>query len=80
VGGRVEQALALKAEYVFGQVVDEIVGAEDGLVAAKDVVRGGMKGKWRCSQRYLEPRELGTAMAWVAMKISKRAESCCSTS
>ena len=31
-----------------------------------------MKGKWRCSQRYLGPRELGTAMAWVAMKISKR--------
>jgi len=34
-GGGIEQALTLKAEEVFGQVVDEVDGAEDGFVAAK---------------------------------------------
>src|ERR1039457_3217409 len=54
VGGGVEDALAFKAEEVFGQVVDEVVGAEDGLVAAEDVMRGRDEGKVA-----LEPAVLG---------------------
>jgi hypothetical protein len=45
VGGGVEEALALEAEEVFGQVVDEIVGAQDRLVAAEDVVGGRDEGE-----------------------------------
>src|SRR5579864_631839 len=36
----VEEAAAFKALEVAGQVVDEILGAENGLVAAEDVVGG----------------------------------------
>src|ERR1039458_9366126 len=45
VGGGVEDSLTFKAEEVFGQVVNEVVGAEDGLVAAEDVMRGRDEGK-----------------------------------
>src|ERR1039458_7550751 len=45
VGSGVEQALALEAHEVFGQVVDEIVGAKDGLVSAEDVVGGRDEGE-----------------------------------
>jgi len=63
----IENALALEAEEILGQVVDEIVGAKDGLVAAEDVVRGRDERKVSLQPGYLEPSELGTAMAWVAM-------------
>ena len=45
MGSGVEQALSIKAEDIFRQVVDEIVGAEDGLVSAEDVVGGRYLGK-----------------------------------
>ena len=41
----VEQALAFEAQQVARLVVDEKVGAEDRLVAAKDVMRGRDEGK-----------------------------------
>ena len=41
----IEQSLAFEASEIPGLVVDEIVGAEDGLVTAEDVVRGRDEGK-----------------------------------
>src|ERR1035437_1371464 len=54
VGGGVEQALAFKAEQVAGQIVDEVVGAQNALVAAEDVVRGRDEGEMA-----LQPAVLG---------------------
>ena len=54
VRSTVKEALAFKAEQILGQVVDQVVGAEDGLVAAKDVVGGRDEGKMT-----LEPAVLG---------------------
>ena len=51
----VEQAPALKEQQVAGLIVDEEVGAEDGLVAAEDVVRGRDEGEMA-----LQPAVLGT--------------------
>jgi hypothetical protein len=45
VGCGVEQSLALKAEYIFGQVVNKVAGAKNRLVAAKDIIRGRNKRK-----------------------------------
>jgi len=45
VRGTIEKAVAFEAEKVFGLIVDEEVGAEDGFVAAEDVVRGRDEGK-----------------------------------
>ena len=51
----VEQALAFKVQQVAGLVVDEEVGAEDGLVAAEDVVSGRDEGEVA-----LQPAVLGS--------------------
>jgi hypothetical protein len=54
VRGGVKEALAFKAKKVLGQIVDEIVGAEDGFAAAEDVVA------WRDEREVaLEPAVLG---------------------
>jgi hypothetical protein len=60
VGGVVEDAGAVEAFELAGVVVDEVVGAEDGLVAAEDDVGVGDGGEVA-----LEP-----SMAAEAMKTS----------
>ena len=50
-----EEALAFEAKEIARKIVDEVVGAEDGLVAAEDVMGGRDEGEVA-----LEPSILGT--------------------
>ena len=59
--GGVEDALAFEADQVFGQVVDEIVGAEDGLVAAEDVMGGRDEGEMALQPAVLGAERVGDA-------------------
>jgi len=40
VWGRIEQALAFKTLQVAGQIVDQVVGTQDALVSAENIVSG----------------------------------------
>ena len=74
VGRGIEQALALKAEEIAGQVIDEVVGAEDGLVAAEDVVGGRNEGEVALKEKTLSARANSVKTVNTAKKTVQKHE------